>query len=142
MNEEQKKRFIIFLTDFECTIKDFKEFLGEKEKVSNIVLKTFIEGLQNIIKDLKQDIDFLNCSELSFDTENTEKAYINNFVMCAESDNKSFLECISNKENIVFKDYNVFLGDFLCKIRNLKQNVKFLQCDYELVINIEREEID
>ena len=60
MSEEQKKRFIIFLTDLECTIKDFKEFLG----------------------------------------------------------------------------------DFLCKIRNLKQNVKFLQCNYELVINIEREEID
>lgn len=127
MNEEQKKRFSTFLTDFEYTIKDFKDYLGEKEEVSNIVLKTFIEGLQNSIKDLKTDIDFLNYDELSFDTENTEKAYINNFVMCAESDNKSFLEYISNKEKIVYKEYQLFLHDFLCKVRNLKQNVKFLQ---------------
>lgn len=127
MNEEQQQRFIDFIIDFECTIKDFKAYLSTKENVVNIVFKTFIDGLQKQVEELKQDVDFLNQQELEFDVENTGKAYINNFVMVAESDIKSILEYIDNKEEIQKKDYDVFLHDFLCKIRNLKQNVEFLK---------------
>ena len=137
MNKDQQERFIVFIIDFENTIKDFKEYLSTKDKIASIVLKSFIDGLQNLINDLKNDIDFLN-KELNFDTGTDDKAYINNFIYCAESDIKSMLEYIDNRQDIENKDYSVFFNDFICKVRNLKQNVKFLQGNHEFIVKEHR----
>lgn len=134
MNEEQKKRFITFIIDFEYTVKDFREYLSTKEKTTSIILKTFIDGLQMQVDDLKQDIDFLNKDELYFDIEKNEKAYITNFIIGIESDIKSILEYISSKQDIQFKVYDPFFNDFICKVRNLKQNVDFLKGELKYTI--------
>ena len=133
MNKEHEERFIIFIIDFENTLKDVSNYLSTKESVSSIILKTFINGLQELINNLKNDIDFLN-KELIFDTGTDDKAYINNFIYCAESDIKSMHDYIDNKQDVTNKDYSTFFNDFLCKVRNLKQNVKFLQGEHRYII--------
>lgn len=134
MNEEQKRIFTTFIIDFENSIKECQNYLNTKETVTSAVFKGLINGIQTIVAEVKKDIDFLNKEELFFNIENTEKAYINNFVMGAENDIKSMLEHISNKQEVEFKVYDVFFHDFLCKIRDLKQNVKFLQGDLKYTI--------
>lgn len=124
MNEEQQKRFILFLDDFESVVKDCKGYLDTKDKVANIILKTFIEQLQTLTKELKEDIDFLNKEELSFEIEENERAYITNFIISIENDNNTMLNFISDKEEIEHKVYDVFFNDFLCNIRNLKKDIK------------------
>lgn len=136
MNEEQKQKFSIFIIDFESSVKDISGYLSTKKNVTNVVLTTFIKELQRIIDEMKQDIDFLN-KELSFDVGKDDKAYITNFIISVEDDTKSILNFINDKKEIDFKTYNIYFNDFISKIRNLKQNVKFLQNNnsYEIVVD-------